>query len=275
MLKLTVTFVLDASVTVACRTPLDPDVVAEITTPDIVPPVSVIANSVISTEVPSVCITTFEVLTFDPCFRETIYSILVNADNAVVLIVVAVFPVNVAVPVSIGTTRVAHEAVVPSVVRYLPLFPVCDGSVIGASAHDGNPDANVNICPFVPLASLARVSVAEAYRISPEVYPVNPVPPLVVAIVVADHVPVAIVPRVVRLVLPAHVDNAVFSTLPSPTIVDVIPLTVPVNVGLFIGAYVEAAVEDVIASVIPYPANVVGVPEIFDHPRLVSHDGLE
>ena len=40
------------------------------------------------------------------------------------LIVVALFVVRVAVPVSIGTTRVSHETEEPSVVKYFPLFPV-------------------------------------------------------------------------------------------------------------------------------------------------------
>ena len=40
------------------------------------------------------------------------------------LIVVAVFAVRVAVPVSIGTTKAAHEALVPSVVKYYPPLPV-------------------------------------------------------------------------------------------------------------------------------------------------------
>ena len=47
--------------------------------------------------------------------------------------------------------------------------------------------------------------------------------------------------------------SLVFSTLPRPTIVAVIPLTVPVKVGLALGA----------ASVIPKPLNVVGfVPDV-------------
>ena len=45
------------------------------------------------------------------------------------------------------------------------------------------------------------------------------------------------------------------STLPSPTIAFVIPLTVPVNVGLSIGAYVLAAVVD--DNLVP--TNVVSV----------------
>ena len=54
MLNFAVTFVLDASVTVTCNTAFVETTAAATTTPDIVPPVSVIANSVISTEVPSV-----------------------------------------------------------------------------------------------------------------------------------------------------------------------------------------------------------------------------
>ena len=46
-----------------------------------------------------------------------------NADNAVVSIVVAVFAETVEVPVVIGTTRVPQVADVPSVVKYLPEFP--------------------------------------------------------------------------------------------------------------------------------------------------------
>jgi hypothetical protein len=46
---------------------------------------------------------------------------------------------------------------------------------------------------------------------------VNPVPPLPTAIVDPFHVPDVIVPNVVMLADPAHVDNAVFSTLANPT----------------------------------------------------------
>jgi hypothetical protein len=52
------------------------------------------------------------------------YSIDVNADNAVVSIVVAVLADTVDVPVVIGTTRVPQEAVVPSVVKYFPELSV-------------------------------------------------------------------------------------------------------------------------------------------------------
>lgn len=41
-----------------------------------------------------------------------------------------------------------------------------------------------------------------------------PVPPYWVAIVPACQVPDVMVPRVVRLVVPAHVERAVFSTFP-------------------------------------------------------------
>ena len=61
------------------------------------------------------------------------------------------------------------------------------------------------------------MSVAEAYRISPDAYDVRPVPPFVVPIAVAFHVPVDTVPRVVMFALPAQVDRAVFSTFPNPT----------------------------------------------------------
>ena len=47
-----------------------------------------------------------------------------NADNAVVSIVVAVLAETVDVPVVIGTTKVPQDAVDPSVVKYLPEFPV-------------------------------------------------------------------------------------------------------------------------------------------------------
>ena len=52
-----------------------------------------------------------------------------------------------------------------------------------------------------------------AYNKSPTAYELWSVPPLVAAIVVAFHVPVATVPKVVRLVLPAQVLRAVFCTL--------------------------------------------------------------
>ena len=47
-----------------------------------------------------------------------------NADNAVVSIVVAVLADTVEVPVVIGTTNVPQVASVPSVVKYFHEFPV-------------------------------------------------------------------------------------------------------------------------------------------------------
>ena len=53
------------------------------------------------------------------------YSIEVNPDSAVVSTVVAVFAeIAVAVVVEIGTTKAPQDDVVPSVVKYLPEFPV-------------------------------------------------------------------------------------------------------------------------------------------------------
>ena len=48
---------------------------------------------------------------------------------------------------------------------------------------------------------------------------VAPVPPLATATAVPCQVPAVIVPSVVRFVLPAQVDTAVFSTLPRPRLV--------------------------------------------------------
>ena len=51
------------------------------------------------------------------------------------------------------------------------------------------------------------------------------------ATAVPCQVPVPMVPTVVMLAVPAQVDRAVFSTLPSPTMALVMPPTVPVKVG--------------------------------------------
>ena len=60
----------------------------------------------------------------------------------------------------------------------------------------------INTLPVATEASADRVLLAVAWIKSPVVYEVNPVPPLVVAIVVALHVPVAIVPKVVIVACP-------------------------------------------------------------------------
>ena len=75
-----------------------------------------------------------------------------------------------AVTDSMSAEIVAHDAVLPSVVKYFPEFPVCDGRLIGAAAHSTPLVAEelaVKIYPFVPTASLATVLSAEATRISP------------------------------------------------------------------------------------------------------------
>ena len=68
---------------------LDTD--ADTTIPVIPPPISIIPYSVESTEVPSVWTRTFELLIFDPCLIERVYSIVVNDESAIVSTVVAVF----------------------------------------------------------------------------------------------------------------------------------------------------------------------------------------
>ena len=52
----------------------------------------------------------------------------------------------------------------------------------------------------------------------------TPVPPLAIAMAVPLQVPVAIVPSVVILLVPTHVLNSVFSTLPKPTFDLLIPV---------------------------------------------------
>ena len=52
----------------------------------------------------------------------------------------------------------------------------------------------VSTYPCVPSASLDNVADAEAYKMSPVLYEVNPVPPYATPIVVAFHVPAVTVP---------------------------------------------------------------------------------
>ena len=72
--------------------------------------------------------------------------------------------------VSGSVVMVAHDAVEPSVVRYFPPLPVCEGRLTGAAAH-WTPyvavDAAVRMNPSVPTASLAAVSAADATTMSP------------------------------------------------------------------------------------------------------------
>ena len=67
---------------------LDTDAVTRI--PVIPPPISIIPYSVESTEVPSVWTRTFELLIFEPCLIEIVYSVVVNDESATVSTVVAV-----------------------------------------------------------------------------------------------------------------------------------------------------------------------------------------
>ena len=65
---------------------------------------------------------------------------------------------------------VPHVAEVPSVVKYFPPFPVCDGRLTGAAARvipAAAVDAAVSKYPSTPTASLAAVSAAEATIKSP------------------------------------------------------------------------------------------------------------
>ncbi|MEN9342049.1 MAG: hypothetical protein RIQ54_305 [Candidatus Parcubacteria bacterium] len=55
---------------------------------------------------------------------------------------------------------------------------------------------------------------------------VNPVPPNPIPIALPFQIPVPIVPSVVIFELPAHVDNAVFSTLPNPKFVRAVEVLV-------------------------------------------------
>ena len=57
-----------------------------------------------------------------------------------------VFPVTVSVPVTIGTTKVAHDAADPFVVKYFPEFPVCEGSA-STVAHETFVPSDFKYCP--------------------------------------------------------------------------------------------------------------------------------
>jgi hypothetical protein len=62
-----------------------------------------------------------------------------------------------------SVTIAAHDAVVPLVVKYLPLLPVCDGRLTGAAAHCKPRvavDAAVSKYPSVPIGNLAAKSGA-------------------------------------------------------------------------------------------------------------------
>jgi hypothetical protein len=65
---------------------------------------------------------------------------------------------------------VAQEAVDPSVVKYLPVLPVCEGRLTGAAAQViplVAVDDAVSKYPSVPTANLAAVSAADATIKSP------------------------------------------------------------------------------------------------------------
>jgi hypothetical protein len=87
--------------------------------------------------------------------------------------------------------------------------------------HDGAVLAplEVNTYPEVAAVRVDKAPFPLKYGIEPVPTADQfwPVPPYWVAIVVPCHVPVATVPKVVTLVVPAHVERAVFSTLFNPT----------------------------------------------------------
>lgn len=96
LLKLTVAFVLVASVIVTVRIQFVEEFAASTETPAIVPPDSTIEYSVKSTPVdPFDWTRTSELLIFEPCLIETTYLAVVNADIAIVSRVVAVLALTV------------------------------------------------------------------------------------------------------------------------------------------------------------------------------------
>ena len=93
------------------------------------------------------------------------------------------------------------------------------------------------MCGRVPPTLCASVDDADQVPLEMTAMPVHaelsrPVPPLVLPIAVPFQTPVPIVPSVVRLVEPAHVESAVFSTLPRASVAlrfaVVVPASVPV-----------------------------------------------
>lgn len=89
--------------------------------PVIVPPVSIIPNSTISTELPSVCKRILEVLIFEPCFIDIVYSADVNVVTSIESTIVA--ELDDIVVEDVETGRATHEAVVPFDSRYFPVVP--------------------------------------------------------------------------------------------------------------------------------------------------------
>jgi hypothetical protein len=69
-----------------------------------------------------------------------------------------------------SVSTAAHDAVLPSVVKYLPPLPVCEGKLTGAIAQViplVAVDEAVRRYPSMPTANLAKVSAALATNRSP------------------------------------------------------------------------------------------------------------
>jgi hypothetical protein len=97
-----------------------------------------------------------------------------------------------AVPLPFKTPEMDVETVIAGVVvavATVPAKPLADTTLALVTVpvpaesvpHAGTPDVTFNTWPADPMASLASVSVALEYKMSPVVKPVWPVPPLVVA----------------------------------------------------------------------------------------------
>jgi len=109
--------------------------------------------------------------------------VLMVEENVTASVVVAPRPVMVAkvsasVPVTVIVVPAANTVLIPEpAIVKAPLKELTKETPPDASAQVGTPPTTVKTWSVVPILSLARVSDAEVYIMSPVVYDVKPVPP--------------------------------------------------------------------------------------------------
>ena len=116
-----------------------------------------------------------------------------------------------------------------------------------------SPRDEVAICAIVPVSDAKSSWFA--------VYVVSPVPPWSTATVVPCHVPAVMVPTVVMLLVPAHVDSVVFSTRSRASVALRFAVVVPARV-FASDAYSTFPCVYVVRPVPPLPT--VNVPVVSD-----------
>ena len=140
-----------------------------------------------------------------------------NCDAVPATAVIAPVPLPMATPVNVDAP------VPPLETDNCPVQPNVNETALINDPFGVPPNVNVTLVSSVlvrlPPEKYSNAVAAPFVRNNCDAVPnaVNPVPPLATAIVVPFHVPAVMVPNVVMLVDPAHVDNAVFSTFANPT----------------------------------------------------------